>query len=97
MCGGVAVPPRIPGDESWSDAVKRILPRNEAQLNFVSLRSRFDCVGAESPVKGRDKRPSGALDRPFRVLRRGIASFLLDSADAVIDLWHVIDLNMSCG
>jgi hypothetical protein len=22
MCGGVAVPPRIPGDESWSDAVK---------------------------------------------------------------------------
>jgi hypothetical protein len=49
----VAVPPRIPGDESWSDAGKRILLWNEAQLN---LRFRFvpiaDCVGAAKPVKG---------------------------------------------
>jgi hypothetical protein len=93
MRGGVAVPSRIPGDEPWSDAVKRILPRNEAQLNFVSLRSRFDCVGAESPVKGRDERPSGALDRPSRVLRRGVANFLLDCAGVVIDAGLV---NASC-
>ena len=46
----LAVPPRIPGDESWSDADKRILLSNEAQLNFVSLRSRFDYGGAASAV-----------------------------------------------
>ena len=62
----LAVPPRIPGDESWSDADKRILLRNEAQLNFVSLRSRFDYGGAERPVKGRDERPTGALDSSLR-------------------------------
>ena len=43
----LTVPCRIPGDESWSGANKRILSWNEAQLNFVSLRSDFHGVGAK--------------------------------------------------
>jgi hypothetical protein len=48
----LVVPSRIPRNESWSDADKRMLIRNEAQLNFVSLRSRFHGVGATKSVKG---------------------------------------------
>src|SRR5215831_15815152 len=64
---------------------KRILLRNEAQLNCVSLRSRFDCGRAAKPVKGRDERPSGALDSPRRAVWENCCYFSLDSAGVVID------------
>jgi hypothetical protein len=44
--------------------VKIFLPWNEAQLNFVSLRSALDYVVGRA-VKGRDERQkAGALDSP---------------------------------
>jgi len=78
------VPSRIPGDESWSDAAKRILLRNEAQLNFVSLRSCFDCVRAAKLSRVFDERPSGALDS-LAARWEKCCYFLLDNADVVIE------------
>ena len=80
----LAIPSRIPGDESWSDADKRILLRNEAQLNCVSLRSRFDCVARRGLSRVKMNALAGALDSPLP--RRGKSVLiLLDNADVVID------------
>ena len=81
----LVVPSRIPGDESWSDAAKRILLWNEAQLKFVSLRSGFDCVARRRLSRVCDERPSGALDSPRRAIGE-VLFFLFDNADVVIDV-----------
>jgi hypothetical protein len=55
---------------------------NEAPLNFVPLRSRGPFYWFGSAVKGRDKRPAGALDSSPEP--RGIC--VLDEADDFIDV-----------
>jgi hypothetical protein len=42
-------------------------PRNEAQLNCVSLRSEFDCEVTWGTVKGQDERPYGTPLTPPQV------------------------------
>ena len=84
MAGGVAVPSRIPGDESWSEAAKESCLRNEAQLYRVSLRSRFDCVAR----RGLSRVKMNALRAPLTALsarEEKCRHFLLDNADVVID------------
>jgi hypothetical protein len=63
---------------------KRKQPRNEAQLHFVSLRSQFH-YGARGELS---RVEMNALRAPLTALPRAqgdVSSFLLDSADALID------------
>ena len=59
-------------------------PRNEASLNFVSLRSHVDSVGRRGPSRIK----MNALRAPLTALyvsSGGGSLFFLDSADAFID------------
>src|SRR5215469_2551158 len=64
---------------------KRILLRNEAQLNCVSLRSRFDYVARRGlsrvEMNAQKRAPLTALSAP----REKCFHFLFDNADVVID------------
>jgi hypothetical protein len=65
-------------------AVKTTLIRNEASaLRFASFLARFS--GWPAAVKGRDERPSGALDSPLRDRWKILLSLALDMADDFID------------
>jgi len=55
---------------------KRILLRNEAQLNCVSLRSRFDCVVRRGLSRVEmNAQKTGALDSPLRTEGRVFSFF----------------------
>ena len=65
---------------------KRILLRNEAQLNFVSGFVPASIVLARRSLsRVSDERPSGALDSPRRARWANCCYFSLDYADVVID------------
>ena len=71
--------------EVFQERQKRLCPlRNEASLNFVSLRSHVDSVGRRGPSRIK----MNALRAPLTALyvsnRREFA-FSVDSADAFID------------
>src|SRR5215470_993877 len=64
---------------------KRILLRNEAQLNCVSLRSRSDYVARRGLSRVEmNAQKTGALDSPLRAKGR-VFHFLFDNADVVIE------------
>ena len=64
---------------------KRILLRNEAQLNFVSLRSPFDYVARRGLSRVEmNAQKTGALDSPSAP-REECFHFLFDNADVVIE------------
>ena len=86
LCGSLAMLGLFhPASEDEPKEVKSEQLRNEAHLNCVSLRSRLDYVGEGRAVKGRDERPTGALDSPTLAPRERCRYFLLDNADAFID------------
>src|SRR5262245_19685986 len=65
---------------------KRILLRNEAQLNCISLRSSLHYVGLGKRSRVEmNAQKTGALDRSPNPTRGSVFSFLLDNADVVMD------------
>jgi hypothetical protein len=65
---------------------KRILLRNEAQLNCVSLRSSLHYVGLGKLSRVEmNAQKTGALDSSPNPTRGRVFSFLLDNAHVVID------------
>ena len=65
---------------------KKSSTKNEAPLHFVSLRSALHCLWFERPLKGRDERPAGALDRSLEPIRACVRLSALDKADDFIDI-----------
>jgi hypothetical protein len=83
-----AVPPGDVASGLGEEASKKqnLQPRNEAPLNFVSLRSSLHDVGLEglSRVEMNAQR-TGALDSPSQPKGRSVLHFSLDTADDFID------------
>ena len=68
----------------WENRKRLCPPRNEASLNFVSLRSHIDSVGRRGPSRIK----MNALRAPLTALyvsNRREFVFSVDSADAFID------------
>src|SRR5437660_4096765 len=66
-----------PGERNPAEGKSKIfLPWNEAQLNFVSLRSSLHYVGVGQAVKGRDERPKNGRPRqPAQPKGRSVSNF----------------------